>query len=106
MQEFIVQLANVETFVPLLEELVLKLSITGEVDIHFADDAMVNMIAARRHRSLRKFRLDTYYARFCNLGKDGIERLEALMADGLDVAVISMDKCVYPHPNSYLPFQV
>ncbi|PBK83542.1 hypothetical protein ARMGADRAFT_1170516 [Armillaria gallica] len=106
MQEFIVQLANVETFVPLLEEFVLKLSIAGEVDIHFVDDAMVNMIAARRHRSLRKFRLDTDYARFCNLGKDGIERLKAFMADGLDVAVISMDKCVYPDPNSYLPFQV
>ncbi|KAK0231987.1 hypothetical protein EDD85DRAFT_955823 [Armillaria nabsnona] len=106
MQEFIIQLANVETFVPLLEELVLKLLIAGEMDIHFADDIMVNMIAARRHCLLQKFCLDTDYARFCNLGKDGIERLKAFMADGLDIAVINMDKCVYPHPNSYLPFQV
>ncbi|KAK0191989.1 hypothetical protein F5146DRAFT_1222225 [Armillaria mellea] len=100
MQEFIVQLVNVKTFVPLLEELVLNLSVDGEVDIHFADDAMVNMIAARRDRSLRKFHLNTN-ARFCNLGKNGIERLRAFMADGLDVVVTSKDNCV--NPKSRLP---
>ncbi len=90
MQELIVQLTNVEEFLPRLEEIELNLSTGEDWEIRCADCAMVNMVAARRHGSLQKFCFVAELAILCNLGEDDVKRLEDFRADGLDVALRSM----------------
>ncbi|SJL18412.1 uncharacterized protein ARMOST_22001 [Armillaria ostoyae] len=93
-QELIVQLTNVEAFLPHLEEIELNLLTGQEWEVHCADCAMVNMVAARRHGSLQKFCFVAKLAILRNLGKDDVKRLEDFRADGLDVALRSLDNLI------------
>ncbi|PBK63308.1 hypothetical protein ARMSODRAFT_1024053 [Armillaria solidipes] len=89
-QELIVQLTEVDVFLPRLEEIELNLLTGEDWAIHCADCAMVNMVAAQRHRSLQKFCFVAEFATLCNLGKDDVKRLEDFKVDGLDVTLRSM----------------
>ncbi|SJL12726.1 uncharacterized protein ARMOST_16157 [Armillaria ostoyae] len=96
-QELIVQLTEVDAFLPRLEEIELNLLTGEDWAIHCADCAMVNMVAARRHRSLQKFCFVAEFAALCNLGKDDVKRLEDFKVDGLDVTLRSMYNCIPAH---------
>ncbi|KAK0192050.1 hypothetical protein F5146DRAFT_1135780 [Armillaria mellea] len=97
MQELIVQLTDAGEFLPRLEEIDLNLSTGAEWEIHCADCAMVNMVAARRHHSLQKFTFVAEDAILPNLRDEDVKRLEDFRADGLDVTLRSLDNLIPPY---------